>query len=554
MGASSRSYRISRKLFQRETAWPAIASFAWSALQKYRLTVLFAITAIALTTAAALLVNIVVGNLAERNLIRIAEENTARDGIHIQSMMRAGHSMDGAASVGMTNGESTEMTGQRRHDDLPSIGHADSGMPLDYMQPHNQLTLESLSGPKGLSNTYSSLVAGMNIVGFNLLDLDGAIVWSSNPRSVSRFLEKTPQFHEAASGGVSSLFLEHFEHSDEHGVSHGTGVVHTTLPLRDTPSGQIIGVMEIYRDVAHDVTFQVDDAKSVILWTTVGAMGGLFLFLFGFILVADVHIFRSRRRELAVVEEANSTLEARVQERTRDLEEAQDQLVRSEKLAAIGQLAGGVAHDLRNPLGAINNSIYYLKRRLSGSDIAQSNPRISQFLQIAEEEVAHSNQIISDLMSFARVGVSSLSPTNLAEAVASALSTVEIRDNIHLLEEVDHQLPEVMADGEQLYRVFLNLANNAQDAMPAGGELKITTRRVGDHAEVEFQDTGTGISDEDIKKIFEPLFTTKTKGTGLGLAVCQQIMANHGGSIQASSISGEGSTFTVKLPLNSRGP
>ena len=112
------------------------------------------------------------------------------------------------------------------------------------------------------------------------------------------------------------------------------------MPLRETPSGEIIGVMQIYRDVAHDVAFQVDDAKSVVLWTTTGAMGGLFFFLFGFILIADTTIHRSRWRELAAVEESNSTLEARVQERTRELEEAQEQLVRSEKLAAIGQIAG----------------------------------------------------------------------------------------------------------------------------------------------------------------------------------------------------------------------
>ena len=524
---------------------------AWA--RKYRLTVLFAITAIALTAAAALLVNLVVGNLAENNLIRIAEENTARDGSHIQSMMRGGHSMDSDAPSGMTHSETMESMVPPVPASVASEGAMDSGMTMQNMQQPKPLTLETLSGPDGLPSTYSSLVAGMNIVEFNLFDLQGTVVWSNDSRPIGRMIEETPQTRQAAAGEVSSIFVEDYAFVDASGLSHRTDVVQTTLPLRDTLSGQVIGVMQIYRNVAQDVAFQVDDAKSVVLWTTVGAMGGLFLFLFGFILLADSTIHRSRRRELAVVEDANNNLEARVQERTRELRDAQDQLVRSEKLAAIGQLAGGVAHDLRNPLGAINNAIYYLKKKLGPSDIAQSNPRISQFLQIAEEEVEHSNQIISDLMTFTRVDVSSLSATNLAEAVDNALSTMEIHDNVRIVKQLDPHLPEVMADGEQLYRVFINLANNAQDAMADGGELTINTRRVDGYAEVGFQDTGSGISEDVMKKIFEPLFTTKTKGTGLGLAVCQQIVMKHSGSIQASSTPGEGSTFTVKLPLNTDG-
>ena len=165
----------------------------------------------------------------------------------------------------------------------------------------------------------------------------------------------------------------------------------------------------------------------------------------------------------------------------------------------------------------------------------------------------HSNAIISDLMSFARVGVPSLSPMDLGEVVANTLSSMEIRDNVHIVKQLDPDLPPVLADGEQLYRVFINLANNAQDAMPDGGELTISTLKVDDNAEIAFRDTGVGISADDMRKIFEPLFTTKTKGTGLGLAVSQQIVAKHGGSIQATSSPGEGTTFTVSLPLNTDG-
>ena len=167
------------------------------------------------------------------------------------------------------------------------------------------------------------------------------------------------------------------------------------------------------------------------------------------------------------------------------------------------------------------------------ADITEANPRIGQFLEIAEEEVEHSNAIISDLMSFARVGVPSLSPTNLGEVVGSVLSTMEIRENVHVVKQFDPDSPEIMADGEQLYRVFINLANNAQDAMLDGGQLTISTQGVDGYAEVIFQDTGVGISEEHLKKIYEPLFTTKTKGTGLGLAVSLEMVVKHGGTIQS---------------------
>ena len=199
--------------------------------------------------------------------------------------------------------------------------------------------------------------------------------------------------------------------------------------------------------MSDDVAVQVNEAKAVVLWTTVGTMGGLFLFLLGFIVVADVNIYRSNRRELLVVEDANRSLEARVHERRQDLEdanthllEAQEQLVRKEKLAAMGQLAGGIAHDLRNPLGAVKNAVYYLKNRLGNSEASQSNPRIGQYLELIDEEVDHSNEILSDLVSFARVGSPSLSPTNISEGIEEALSTIEIRENV---------LPPTKSSGER---------------------------------------------------------------------------------------------------------
>ena len=499
--------------------------------RQYRLSLLFAATAVLVISVAAIAVNQTIGGLAENNLIRIAEENTVRDAEHMQAMLRRDHAMHTTSlTSGVAGGSGPETTHQT--------------VALD---------LDRLTGPGGLPVRFPTLLEGLNIVKMNVFDLNGTTVWSTDSKTIGATKRESPFFANAAVGNPSSKLVQDHEIVHLDGVVRPIDVVETYVPLRATRGGEIFGVMELYRDLDDDVGLQVDDTRSTVLRTIVGAMGGLLLVLLGFIVVADRTIYRSRRRELAVVEEANSTLEARVQERTRELEEAQDQLVRSEKLAAIGQLAGGVAHDLRNPLGAIMNAIYYLKRKLSSTDVVQSNPRVEQFLQIAGEEVDHANQIIGDLMSFARVGVTSLSPTNLGKAVENALSNMEIRDNVHVVKKLDPDLPEIMADGDQLYRVFINLANNAQDAMPDGGELTVGARALDGYAEVAFQDTGVGIGEEDMKKIFDPLFTTKTKGTGLGLSVCQQMVAKHEGTIGVRSTLGEGSTFTVRLPLHSDG-
>jgi signal transduction histidine kinase len=249
-------------------------------------------------------------------------------------------------------------------------------------------------------------------------------------------------------------------------------------------------------------------------------------------------------------------LEARVHERTQELEEAnrrlieaQEQLLRKEKLAAIGQLAGGVAHDLRNPLGAIKNAVFYLNRKLDGTEVVQSNPRIGQFMQVMHEEVEHCNQIITDLLNFARSTPLSVAPTDLAQVIEKTLQSLSIPENVQIVKQFGPNLAEVPCDGAQLQRVFTNLISNAMDAMSNGGQLTIRTQRGLDAAEVVFSDTGSGISAEAMKKLFDPLFTTKTKGTGLGLAICQQIVSKHQGSIRVASSPGAGATFTIRLPL-----
>ena len=239
-----------------------------------------------------------------------------------------------------------------------------------------------------------------------------------------------------------------------------------------------------------------------------------------------------------------------LQQGQKELNSAQEELVRTEKLAILGQFTGGMAHDLRNPLGAIKNAHYMIQKRLTADGATDANPKLKVYLDIIDQQVDRSNKYITDMMTFADVVDPVLAETRLDEVVRETLETMSKNDNITLMPRLDPDLHPVLADGEQLQRVFLNLANNAQDAMPDGGQLAITAKNVNNHVEIKFTDTGEGISDEIIGNIFDPLFTTKTKGTGLGLAVCQEIILRHGGtiSVRRNEEPSGGTTFEVTLP------
>ena len=270
------------------------------------------------------------------------------------------------------------------------------------------------------------------------------------------------------------------------------------------------------------------------------------------------HEYKIRVDAEAIAERVTRELhDATIQweEANKELTETQEQLVLAGKLAAIGQLAGQVAHDVRNSLGAISNAAFYLRRRLVGSDLVQANPRIAQFLQMVDEEVAHTNQVVTDLMDSARVSPPSFSLTNVGETIDRTLSSMEMGENVRVVKKYNPALPEIMADREQLqHGVFMNLVSNARDAMPDGGELTITTGKVTGFVEVAFRDTGTGIDEDTMKTMFEPLFSTKAKHVGLGLAVVRRIIAYHGGTVDATSAAGCDTTFTVRLPISQDEP
>ena len=233
----------------------------------------------------------------------------------------------------------------------------------------------------------------------------------------------------------------------------------------------------------------------------------------------------------------------------RDLTERrqlEERLARSEQLAVIGKLGAGVAHELRNPLAVIKNAAHFLRLRLQEMDDKQ----VQKALELIDWEVAAASEIINSILDLARRPHPRLEPTDLNLLVADVLAGFSIEDSISTKLLLDRKLPKVPVDPGQIRQVIRNLVENALQAMPKGGKLTISTRVSTDWVEIVVKDTGVGIPPDQLDKVFQPLFTTKPRGVGLGLAISRSYVEAHGGTITVKSKVGRGSRFTVKLPLN----
>ena len=229
-----------------------------------------------------------------------------------------------------------------------------------------------------------------------------------------------------------------------------------------------------------------------------------------------------------------------------ELREAQEGLIRKERLAMLGQLASGVGHDLRNPLGAIKNAAYFLNMVLEEPD-----PEVKETLEILKKEVGTSEAIISSLLDFARANPPTKRKTGVSKVLQEALARAAVPNNIEVLQEISETLPEILADPDQLGQVFGNIILNGIQAMTEGGQLTIKSEAPAPgRVSVSITDTGAGIPEEQLEKLFEPLYTTKAKGVGLGLAIVKTLVEGHGGTIEVESEIGRGSVFTVRLPIN----
>jgi len=258
-------------------------------------------------------------------------------------------------------------------------------------------------------------------------------------------------------------------------------------------------------------------------------------------------ITERKQAEEAKVEYA-ARLEREVQERTRQLGEAQDRLVRQERLAVLGQLAGGVGHELRNPLAIIFNAVYYLKLVLP-----DAGEKIVEYLTIIDNETRTAEKIVADLLDFARPTSADREPVAAADLARRVLERYPAPTGVTVSVQAGADLPPAYADPRQMTQVLGNLVVNACQAMPQGGRLTISATRRGKEMSIAVADTGVGIAPENMARLFDPLFSTRARGIGLGLAVCARLAEANGGRIEAHSEPEVGSTFTLYLPLHQAG-
>jgi len=243
----------------------------------------------------------------------------------------------------------------------------------------------------------------------------------------------------------------------------------------------------------------------------------------------------------------------RLEMKSEELRKTQEQLVQAGKLASTGQLAAGVAHELNNPLTTVSGYAQLLLKRLNKKD-----PNFKKIEAMAEE-AQRCKVIIENLLDFSRqAGRRNYQTLNINTPLKNTLSLVEEQmrlQNVRIIRNLSSHLPRIKAHPRQLEQVFMNIVSNALDSMPNGGELRTVTRKIDNGVEVAFIDNGCGIKSEDLDKVFNPFFTTKRpgRGVGLGLSVSYGIIREHGGEIGVESEEEKGSTFTIRLPIKEKG-
>ncbi len=222
---------------------------------------------------------------------------------------------------------------------------------------------------------------------------------------------------------------------------------------------------------------------------------------------------------------------------------------RREKLAALGQLSAGVGHDLRNPLAAISNAVFVLRRRLEKTGPISAG--VEQPLLLAEREVQACQRIINELLDYARETPLELHPVPMRALLEECAGLVRRPADVQVVLELGDELPEPPAERARLRQVFVNLLQNGVEAIPPGrgGVVRVTAAVEGRQLAVRVTDDGTGMDAATRERVFEPLFTTKKDGTGLGLAIVESLVKQHGGALSLQTAPGQGAAFTVRLPL-----
>jgi signal transduction histidine kinase len=208
-----------------------------------------------------------------------------------------------------------------------------------------------------------------------------------------------------------------------------------------------------------------------------------------------------------------------------------------------------VGHDLRNPLTGIKNAAYFLKKK--GTSISETQAK--EMLEIIDKAIDHSNKIINDLLDYSREMNLELTKYEAKTLLDETLRMIQVPDRIQILNHIQKDT-WIWVNSDKMMRVFLNLIKNAIDAIPDKGFLEIRSHQIRDSVEIAFADTGSGIPEDTMRRLFTPLFTTKAQGMGFGLAICKRIVEAHEGTITVKTAVNKGTTFTISLPTKPKVP
>jgi signal transduction histidine kinase len=305
----------------------------------------------------------------------------------------------------------------------------------------------------------------------------------------------------------------------------------TFAPLRvEMPlskiSEEVTGIVEIVQDLSADYQtifrFQI-----FVIVTSALVMSLLFLVL------------------IFVVKRGEGIIERRALERLK----LKEQLSRSEHLSSLGEMVAGISHEIRNPLGIIRSSAELLKKKMDGFNVSSSIPNI------IVEEASRLNNIITDFLNYAKPKSPHLVPCRVEEIfeknIAFLASQIEEQDFL-IERSYENDPPEIMGDSDMLYQAFLNILINAMQAMPGGGKIKVQSKVNANFVSLMIEDEGEGIPRDCLEKIWDPFFTTKEKGTGLGLKIVKNIIESHGGRINIDNMPKRGARVTLELPIRRR--
>ncbi len=362
----------------------------------------------------------------------------------------------------------------------------------------------------------------------NIYDMDNTISYSFDPAVIGKENVGGKGYQEAIAGKSTSKLIQRGNWFEVLlGFPRESKLI-TIAPLRaEQPlsriSGPVLGVVEIVQDLSEDYKAIFDFQIRVILACTV-IMGVLFLAL------------------LLVVKRGEGISEKRALERLR----LQEQLSRAERLSALGEMVAGISHEIRNPLGIIKSSSELLKKKMNGYEPANSIP------DVIIEEVDRLNNIITDFLNFAKPRDPDLTACSIEDVIEKniAFMASQIEAEGYIIEKhFDNNIPEITADSNMLYQAFLNILLNAMQSMPDGGKIDVAIRSNQKTVTICFDDEGQGIPEGIIDKIWDPFFTTKEKGTGLGLGIVKNIIEAHQGRVDMNNRTARGARVTVELPV-----